>query len=91
MSIKCLGLGGKHYEKWRKCWLQAFSPFPTTFSKCLPITFIKKLGLFGKGLKQFCDRKLEERSREDKEQSYIFTSLEKKNICVEFCLGSSPV
>ena len=26
-------VGRKHCEKWRKCWLPAFSPFPTMFSK----------------------------------------------------------
>ena len=25
----------KHCGKWRKCWLPAFSPFPTMFSKGL--------------------------------------------------------
>ena len=28
-----IGKGGKHCEKRRKCWLPAFSPFPTMFSK----------------------------------------------------------
>ena len=27
------GMGGKHCGKRRKCWLPAFSPFPTMFSK----------------------------------------------------------
>ena len=29
----CLGNGRKHCGKRRKCWLPAFSPFPTMFSK----------------------------------------------------------
>ena len=29
----CFGLGRKHCGKGRKCWLPAFSPFPTMFSK----------------------------------------------------------
>ena len=29
----CIGKGGKHDRKRRKCWLLAFSPFPTMFSK----------------------------------------------------------
>ena len=29
----CLGEGRKICEKRRKCWLPAFSPFPTMFSK----------------------------------------------------------
>ena len=37
--------------KRRKCWLPAFSPFPTMFSK---VSFLSPLhhGLLGKGLKQ---------------------------------------
>ena len=31
-EILC-GMGRKHYGKRRKCWLPAFSPFPTRFSK----------------------------------------------------------
>ena len=30
----CLKKGRKHSGKRRKCWLPAFSPFPTMFSKC---------------------------------------------------------
>ena len=29
----CFDNGRKHYGKRRKCWLPAFSPFPTMFSK----------------------------------------------------------
>ena len=29
---------GKHSGKMRKCWLPAFSPFPTMFSKALSLT-----------------------------------------------------
>ena len=29
----CFGNGRKHCGKRRKCWLPAFSPFPTMFSK----------------------------------------------------------
>ena len=29
----CFGNGRKHCGKGRKCWLLAFSPFPTMFSK----------------------------------------------------------
>ena len=28
--------GKKHYGKKRNCWLSAFSPFPTMFSRLLP-------------------------------------------------------
>ena len=35
------GKGGKHCEKRRKCWLPAFSPFPTMFSKNLFSLVIK--------------------------------------------------
>ena len=28
-----MGKGRKHFGKRRKCWLTAFSPFPTKFSK----------------------------------------------------------
>ena len=34
LKIKvCLGMSRKHCGKRRKCWLPAFSPFPTMFSK----------------------------------------------------------
>ena len=29
----CIGKSRKHFGKKRKCWLPAFSPFPTMFSK----------------------------------------------------------
>ena len=31
----CVGKGRKHCRKKKKCWLPAFSPFPTMFSKGL--------------------------------------------------------
>ena len=33
--------GKKHYGKRRKCWLPAFSPFPTMFSKAFFLSVIK--------------------------------------------------
>ena len=42
-------MGRKHCGKWRKCWLLAFSPFPTMFSKCF-FNRVVKLGLCGKEL-----------------------------------------
>ena len=36
-----VGKGGKHSEKRRKCWLPAFSPFPTMFSKGLFPSVVK--------------------------------------------------
>ena len=36
-----LGKGKKHFEKRRKCWLPAFSPFPTMFSKVFSFRVIK--------------------------------------------------
>ena len=47
---KCLCEGRKHCGKRRKCWLPAFSPFPTMFSKVLLIEGCYKLGLCGKEL-----------------------------------------
>ena len=41
-----LGKGRKHYGKRRKCWLPAFSPFPTMFSKALCFRSVKS-GLCG--------------------------------------------
>ena len=32
-KMKCFGNSKKKYGKRRKCWLSAFSHFPTTFSK----------------------------------------------------------
>ena len=44
-----LGKGRKHCGKRRKCWLPAFSPFPTVFSKGFLLKIFKS-GLCGKGL-----------------------------------------
>ena len=43
-------MGTKHCEKRRKCWLPAFSPFPTMFSKASFFRAVKKSGLCGKVL-----------------------------------------
>ena len=45
-----LGWVRKHCGKRRKCWLPAFSPFPTMFSKAFPFGVVKSRGLCGKGL-----------------------------------------
>ena len=37
----CNGKGRKHCGKWRKCWLPAFSPFPTMFSKAFCLRVVK--------------------------------------------------
>ena len=37
----CLSTVRKHCGKWRKCWLPAFSPFPTIFPKCLFLKVVK--------------------------------------------------
>ena len=42
--------GRKHCWKRRKCWLPAFSPFPTMFSKVLLIRGRSKSALCGKQL-----------------------------------------
>ena len=34
------GMGRKHCGRRRKCWLPAFSPFPTMFSKCFFSRFV---------------------------------------------------
>ena len=47
------GKGRKHCGKRRKCWLPAFSPFPTLFSKRLPFQGRWKSGSCGKGLTHF--------------------------------------
>ena len=49
-NLNWFGKGRKHCGKRRKCWLPAFSPFPTMFSKALN----SKLGLCGKELIQNC-------------------------------------
>ena len=36
-----LSQGRKHRGKWRKCWLPAFSPLPTMFSKGLFLRVLK--------------------------------------------------
>ena len=46
----CFGKGIKHCGKRRKCWLPAFSPFPTMFSKSLLVQGRLKSGLCGKEL-----------------------------------------
>ena len=45
----CFWKNRKHCGKRRKCWLQAFSPFPTMFSSSFFFNAIKS-GLCGKGL-----------------------------------------
>ena len=45
-----VGKDRKHCWKRRKCWLPAFSPFPTMFSKAFFSRGVKKSGLCGKGL-----------------------------------------
>ena len=54
-QIKCnlkleisFGKGGKHCGNRRKCWLLAFSPFPTMFFKSFPSQGCQKSGLRGK-------------------------------------------
>ena len=37
----CFGKGRKYCGKRRKCWLPAFSPFPTMFSKALFYRMVK--------------------------------------------------
>ena len=37
----CFGKSRKHCGKRRKCWLPAFSPFPTNFSKGLFLRVVK--------------------------------------------------
>ena len=37
----CFGKGRKHCWKRRKCWLPAFSPYPTMFSKCFCSEVVK--------------------------------------------------
>ena len=37
----CFGNGRKHCRKRRKCWLPAFSPFPTMFSKDYLLRVVK--------------------------------------------------
>ena len=45
----CLGKGRKHGGKRRKCWLQAFSPFSTMFSKAVFLKVVKTLNYVVKG------------------------------------------
>ena len=42
------GMGGKHCGKRRKCWLPAFSPFPTMFSKAFFSRGVKSRDCVGK-------------------------------------------
>ena len=44
------GMGRKHCGERGKCWLPAFSPFPTTFSKGFLPRFVKSQDLCGEGL-----------------------------------------
>ena len=46
----CISLGKKHCGKWRKCWLPAFSPFPTLFFNRFIPNHVVQLSLWGKGL-----------------------------------------
>ena len=46
----CFEKGRKHCGKSRKCWLRAFSPFPTKFSKGFFFRVVKKAGLCRKEL-----------------------------------------
>ena len=41
--------GGKHCGKRRKCWLPAFSPFPTKFSKAFSFKAVKSWDCVVKG------------------------------------------
>ena len=43
------GMAGKHCGKWRKCWLPAFSPFPTMFSKSLFLRVVNSRDCVVKG------------------------------------------
>ena len=43
------GIGRKHCGKRRKCWLPAFSPFPTMFSKGFFFRVIKSRDCLGQG------------------------------------------
>ena len=44
MTISLFDKSRKHFSKSRKCWLPAFSPFPTVFSKALLFSFVKSGG-----------------------------------------------
>ena len=46
----CFGKGRKHCWKRRKCWLPAFSPFPTMFSKGIFLRVVKSRNKCGKKL-----------------------------------------
>ena len=48
----CFVKGRKHCGKRRKCWLPAFYPFPTMYSKGFFVG--EKSGLCGKGLTDHC-------------------------------------
>ena len=45
-------IGRKHYGKRRKCWLPAFYPFTTIFSKAFFLRVVKMSGFCGKELIQ---------------------------------------
>ena len=49
-KLKLVGKGKKHCGKRRKCWLPAFSPFPTISSKALLFQRCQKSGLCGNEL-----------------------------------------
>ena len=51
-------MGRKHCGKRRKCWLPAFSPFPTMFSKAFFNMVIRNLGLCGKELIKYQNLRL---------------------------------
>ena len=48
----CFENGRKHCGKRRKCWLPAFSPFPTILSKAFFLRVVKMSGFCGKELIQ---------------------------------------
>ena len=48
----CFGKGKKHCRKRRKCWLRAFSPFATMFSKDFLYRVIKIRDCVGKSFRQ---------------------------------------
>ena len=52
LKLKCFGKGRKHCGKRRKCWLPAFSPFSTMFSKVFFHRVVTKSGLCSKDYKQ---------------------------------------
>ena len=53
MKISLYERNIKHCRKRRKCWLPAFSPFPTMLSKNFSVGGCKKMGLCCKGLTHY--------------------------------------